>query len=370
MKFINTALLVFALLAAHCSAVPAQRRSPNEEPKVAAAASPSKATTLSTVPKATASSQPAAKAPPVLLSQATAELAGGGVPSGPPPATSFSPTAVQLFKVANFIENIESAFFAEALIALSKDPAFTNSSADGKSIANITKQISAQELVHIATVGGLLDLVNEPAVPPCADVFTVADTQDFIAKSNMVTSASIGVIITIQQALAISDPAVITPLSSILSVESQQDAFFRMSGSNTPTASPLNTAISFTFAYNIALTFVDPRSCPQLLPLPILPSLNLTSPVMGATAPATPPTSITFTASDVPQSGNLFVGWVNQANPVVYSTVTVQNGIGTAAIPTGLTGIAFAALTAQNTAMTVDGLTNATLAGPAPILMS
>jgi len=70
------------------------------------------------------------------------------------------------------------------------------------------------------------------------------------------------------------------------------------------------------------------------------------------------------------QNGTLYVGWVNQANPVVYSNVTVSNGIGTADIPQGLTGITFAALTAQNTATTVDGLSNATLAGPAPILMS
>ncbi|KAF4636434.1 hypothetical protein G7Y89_g1651 [Cudoniella acicularis] len=93
------------------------------------------------------------------------------------------------------------------------------------------------------------------------------------------------------------------------------------------------------------------------------------SPVLSATAPTTLPTSITFTALGVPQNRKLFVGWVNQANPVVYSNVTLKNGIGTADVPKGLTGIAFAALTAQDTATTVDGLSNVTLAGPAPVLM-
>jgi len=96
----------------------------------------------------------------------------------------------------------------------------------------------------------------------------------------------------------------------------------------------------------------------------------MTSPVVTATALATPPTSITFNATGVPQNGNLFVGWVNQTNLVVYSNVTLKNGVRTADIPQGMTGIAFAALTNQITAMTVDGLSNATLAGPAPVLMS
>ncbi|KUJ08971.1 uncharacterized protein LY89DRAFT_316684 [Mollisia scopiformis] len=317
-----------------------------------------------------ASSQPQAQAP-VLLSPATADQAGGGVPSGPPPQTSFTPNALQQFRVANFIEGIESGFFAGVLDSLNQDPTFNNASADGKSIANVTTQIAAQELVHKATLEGLLGLAMQPAVPACATIFPVKDTNEYLAKANVVTSAAIGVIISIVQSLAASDgPNLLGPLSSILSVESQQDTFFRMTGSNTPSASPFNTGLSNTFAYNIALTFVDPRSCPQLLPLPILPSLNVTSPVMNATAPATPPTSIAFTVSGVPQGGNLFIGWVNQANPVVYSNVTVKNGVGMADIPPGMTGMAFAALTAQNTAMTVDALTNATLAGPAPILMS
>ncbi|KAH6683474.1 hypothetical protein B0J14DRAFT_674111 [Halenospora varia] len=357
MRLFNSGLLlVFVPL---CCAAPAPTSSAR-----------SKTATSSRTSKVIASSQSTGKPPPVLLSQATSDQAGGGVPSGPPPQTSFSANALQNFKVANFIEGIESGFFAGALNSLNKDPNFTNPTSNGQSIANVTTQIAAQELVHKATLEGLLGLAMEPTVPACATIFPVNDTNDYLAKANVVTSAAIGVIITILQSLSQTDPNLLGPLSSILSVESQQDAFFRMSGSNTPSASPFSTSLSTTFAYNIALTFVDPRSCPQLLPLPILPSLNRTSPAFSATAPPTPPTSITFDASGVPHNGNLFVGWVNQANPVVYSDVIVQDGIGTADVPKGLTGIAFAALTAQATEMTVDGLTNVTLAGPAPVLMS
>jgi hypothetical protein len=310
--------------------------------------------------------------PPVLLSTLTAEQAGGGVPGGPPPQTSFSANALANFKVANFIEGIESGFFASALQTLSKDPTFTQnaSATDGKSIYNVTTQIAAQELVHKATLEGLLGIAMVPPVPACVGINPVSSTPDFLAKANVVTSAAIGVIINILASLSTTDPNLIAPLSSILSCESQQDAFFRMSGSNTPSASPFNTGLSTTYAYNIALTFVDPLSCPQLLPLPILPSLNLTSPVLIATAPATPPTTITFTASGQLPSGPLYAGWVNQANPVVYTNVSVVNGVGTADVPKGLSGMAFVALTGQNSATMVDGLTNGTLAGPAPVLLS
>ncbi|KAN0101479.1 hypothetical protein V8E51_011989 [Hyaloscypha variabilis] len=378
MRFTESSnLLVLALVASSCCAAPAPLR------QLVAASALTITSTLrpksstssllvirsSTVQAKATAQAPAAQAP-VLLSPATAEQAGGGVPGGPPPETNFSANALSNFKVANFIEGIESGFFAGALDSLNKDATFNNASADGKSIANVTTQIAAQELVHKATLEGLLSLANESAVPACATIFPVNDTPDFLAKANLVTSAAIGVIITILQSLAGTDPNLLGPLSSILSCESQQDAFFRMSGSNTPSASPFNTALSQTFAYNIALSFVDPRSCPQLLPLPILPSLNLTSPVFVSTAPTTPPTSITFTASGVSATDKLFVGWVNQANPIVYSNVTISNGVATADVPTGLTGIAFAALTREISATTVDGLTNVTIAGPAAVLMS
>lgn len=366
-------LLILGLSASFSCASPIKQRSHNKDPQAAASPTSSskpRTTTTSTTLQATASSQPTAKAPPVLLSPATAKQAGGNVPGGPPPQTSFSANALSNFKVANFLEGVESGFFAGVLQTLNKDPEFTTAAADGKSMANITSQIAAQELVHKATLEGLLALAMESAVPSCATIYPVNNTQDFLVKANVVTGAAIGVIITILQSLSRTDPNLIGPLSSILSTESQQDTFFRMSGSNTPSPSPFNTGISTTFAYNIGLTYVDPHSCPQLLALPILPSMNLTSPVMNATAPATPPTSITFTASGVPENGKMYVGWVNQANPVVYTNVTLENGIGTAGVPKGLTGLAYAALTAQNSAQTVDGLTNATLAGPAVVLMS
>ncbi len=62
---------------------------------------------------------------------------------------------------------------------------------------------------------------------------------------------------------------------------------------------------------------------------------------------------------------------MNQANVVVYRRATVdEKGVVTSTIPEGMAGMAFAALTGQDAVKDVDGLTNVTVAGPAPVQIS
>jgi hypothetical protein len=192
MGFLNyTLVFAFLLLASFCCAAPAKQPitlsttlTTNSKATALTVGPKSTPSLQSSAPQSISSSNATATAPPVLLSQATADKAGGGVPSGLLPETSFTPNAVQLFKVANFIENIESAFFAQVLQSLGKDQTFNAPARDGRSIANVTSQIAAQELVHIATVGGLLGAAGEQSVPACANIVGVSDTNDFLAKSN------------------------------------------------------------------------------------------------------------------------------------------------------------------------------------------
>ena len=53
-----------------------------------------------------------------------------------------------------------------------------------------------------------------------------------------------------------------------------------------------------------------------------------------------------------------------------YTPATIENGKVTSSIPNGLAGLAFAALTGQNTALDVNALTGVTVAGPAPVQIS
>ena len=67
---------------------------------------------------------------------------------------------------------------------------------------------------------------------------------------------------------------------------------------------------------------------------------------------------------------SLFIGWVNQLGSPIYTSLKPSgNGTRTAAIPSGFKDVVYTALTTQNTLMTVDDLTSATLAGPAVILV-
>jgi hypothetical protein len=305
------------------------------------------------------------------LSQTIISNAGGGVPVGNS-AIQLSDDGISGFQVANFLENVEAAFFAAAQSNLTKDAAFTATPAKGLSISDTLTKIVAQEQVHVATVENLLASNNAFTIPACTSILPIGNNNNFLAKANIITSASIGAVVSLSAALAKSDPDAVSSVTPILSVESRHDAFFRISSSDVPNPNPFDTALSATYAYNIILSFVDTSSCPKLLPLPILPALNITSPALTAAAPSTPPTTISFTIGDMSaeKSAALFIGWLNQANAPVYTAATVMGGKGTADVPKGLTGMAFAALTNQSTGLTLDDLTSNTLAGPAAVLIS
>jgi hypothetical protein len=66
----------------------------------------------------------------------------------------------------------------------------------------------------------------------------------------------------------------------------------------------------------------------------------------------------------------LLVGWVNQLNAPVYTPLNITvKGKGIAAVPPGMNGVVFAAVTTQQRD-NVDDLALATLAGPVAMRLS
>ena len=198
-----------------------------------------------------------------------------------------------------------------------------------------------------------------------------------------------------------SDPLIIKSVSSMVTVESRHDAYFRYVGGQVPSPAPFDTGISRTWAYNLALHFVVPGSCPVEIPIPILPTLSVsslpanassantatmspagppygnatTSQFGGANATAVPlqmkfawdPTQMPFL---VEQGKPLFIGWTNQLNMPVYTELAIiEQGQGIAEVPPGMNGVAFAAVTSQQPDNS-DDLALATLAGPAVLTIS
>jgi hypothetical protein len=184
------------------------------------------------------------------------------------------------------------------------------------------------------------------------------------------SSVGVGAILALAETVAILDSNLVPGIASIAATEARHDAFFNVANGQLPNPTPFDTPISSTWAYNLASEFIVPASCPVELPITILPTLSTQATLRSNQ------TSMTFswdpTQKPVTQENgkNLFIGWVNQLGPPVYTPLkSIGNGTGTATVPSGLKGVVYTALTTQNTLMSVDDLTGATLAGPAIILV-
>ncbi|KAK3173213.1 hypothetical protein OEA41_006542 [Lepraria neglecta] len=302
-------------------------------------------------------------------SQQTIANAGGAPPNGAPPA-SISDAAVADFQGVNFLENLESAFFAAGLENLTG--LWYDHSLD-LAIEIVTK-VQAQELIHVQTAENILNHFNKPTFTPCKYVFPVTDVGEFFALSNIITSAGIGAVINVASGLALTDPTLVPGPASILAVEARHDAFFRAAAdvSFIPNPAPFDTRISAAYALNLASAFIVPGSCAAMPSFPVIPPLKQcsgNSPLTGSSGPIT----FSFDTTEVDSSkltGSLFIGWVNQANVINYTPANVKDGEVATTIPAGLAGLAFAALTNQSAALNVNDLTTETLAGPAPVQIS
>ena len=107
----------------------------------------------------------------------------------------------------------------------------------------------------------ILNTYKVPLIPPCNYSFPVASTNEFFRLADLIGSVEISAIIGLSQRLALSDPSVARLVSSILTVESRHDAFFRDVQNRLPNPAPFDTGISAIWAYNIALLFIISESC-------------------------------------------------------------------------------------------------------------
>ncbi|KAI9805237.1 MAG: hypothetical protein M1833_005690 [Piccolia ochrophora] len=307
---------------------------------------------------------------PASLPEEVIKLAGGGVPNAPLPP-SLSPSVVQGFQLANFLENLEENFYTAGFKNLTRDDFGT------KEVPSMTPEIiariAAQETVHVAIFETGLRAFNHPTIPPCKYAFPVTNAKEFLALSNIIGSVGISAVNALSQIAAESDPLLITLLSGVITVESRHDAFFRLTDGEVPNPSPVDTPLTPQWAYNLALPFVIPGSCPKFLPIPTLPALSVLPPGRPSFAPEKEPRSLNFgwdpsKLQGVEANQPLYIGWVNQANKPVYTSVKVTGaGLGSADVPKGLTGIAYAVLTDKNDLVELAALNNATLAGPAVV---
>jgi hypothetical protein len=234
-----------------------------------------------------------------------------------------------------------------------------------------------QEEVHLQSLITLLDAYNASALPACNYSFPVTSTESFFQLASLIGSAGIGATIGLSERLAAIDPMLARLVSSILTVESRHDAFFRQVLGGVPNPAPFDTGSNDIWAYNIALSFITPGSCLVEVPIPVLPKLTLGQRAMAPHANSTHSTTLQEFSWDPTQAPflnrgtkELLVGWVNQVNLPVYTTLNVTSeGSGTTSLPQGMNGIAFAVLTSQRYNH-VNDLSQGTLAGPVVVPIS
>jgi len=248
---------------------------------------------------------------------------------------------------------------------------------NGVSNQQVVARIAAQEEVHVASIVGLLKGNNAADIAPCQYNFPITDETSFLALANIITSVGISALVGLADGVSTSDPQLEATIASIIPVESRHDAFFRLTAGEVPNPTTFETKISAVWAFNLALDFIIPNTCsnlPQFFSsIPIFPDLGIIGYGAPSFANPTAPGKLIFQVGQpnmLPQgwnSGKLYMAWVNQANTPAYTPVTVQGTELHADVQPGMFGIAYAALTNQNTATNIDDLTKATLAGPIPL---
>ncbi|PVH73208.1 hypothetical protein DL98DRAFT_608380 [Cadophora sp. DSE1049] len=307
---------------------------------------------------------------PILLLGATAALAAPTCTSatGNNTVTLYlSPSTIAGLQLALYLENLEVNLFRSASANItSGDVAqgISNATLDAISVA------AQQEQVHQTTLQNILLAAGASIVPECQYVFPSRNTSEFLSLGRSLSSVGVGAILALAETVAILDSNLVSGIASIAATEARHDAFFNVANGQLPNPAPFDTPISSTWAYNLASEFIVPASCPVELPITIMPTLSTQATLRSNE------TNMTFswdpTQKPVTQENgkNLFIGWVNQLGSPVYTPLkSIGNGTGTATVPSGLKGVVYTALTTQNTLMSVDDLTGATLAGPAVVLV-
>ena len=118
-------------------------------------------------------------------------------------------------------------------------------------------------------------------------------------------------------------------------------------------------------------------SCPQQLPIIVLPQLNSTAPAPPPNlTPVTAGTALAFSWDPskffVPVSGPLYIALINANMPPIFQPIASTGpSSGTVPLPANVTGVAFAVLTTFSGGLDVNALTAfGTLAGPAEVVVS
>lgn len=211
-------------------------------------------------------------------------------------------------------------------------------------------------------------------VPTCEYSFPYNSSKSFVDLANEITSVGIGAYLGGGVQIR-DDPELLAAASSILTVEARHDAYLRAGVGGSPFPNAFDTVLTASFAYSLAQAFIV--KCPQQLPIPILPKLTLLSPPpkpnLQPPTPAGTTLQFKYDPSQVKAdtSKPLYIAFINSVTNITY--IEAKNdgaGLVSIPVPNGAAGAAFAVLTNQDNDNEDKLSQEATLAGPAEVILS
>ncbi|MCJ1417244.1 hypothetical protein MMC32_003586 [Xylographa parallela] len=294
---------------------------------------------------------------------AVALVAAAGV-SVAAPLAKRQATAITDATILNYaltLEHLEDTFYREGLANYTQAD-FAAIGLDATFYTNL-KEISADEMTHVAFLTAALTAAGATPVAQCTYDFGVSTPAQFVALASVLEG--VGVSAYLGAAADIMSKTYLTDAASILTVESRHNAYIRQAVGESPFPVPFDTPLDFDEVYTLAAPFIV--SCPATNPaLPVMAFPELT---LGTTGPIVANQTITlltegYTLAAVDGSSPLYAAFITILGPIFVPATPVAGGFSTV-VPDSpeINGQSYVVLTGCSDAVTDDTV----VAGPAVV---
>ncbi|KAK3324092.1 hypothetical protein B0T19DRAFT_463982 [Cercophora scortea] len=290
-------------------------------------------------------------------------MAGGGQPSQYNWAPNISPAAVNFLQLLQFLDDI----LLEVLFqGYNKLHAGAWAGAYPKSIVDTIGSMSAQALVHRATVTDCLAHYKKPLQGTCSYMLPTDNVDAFLQAALTLLLLEIGVLTDVSAGIAADDPWLVPILITEVGAKSRMTAVVNMMQSHLAAAAPREVMIPAPLAWSYATRHFI-QSCPdtiQGMPEGTWPALTVTgkqeTPGGGRT------TAVTLKWDNMGSSADKFVAWIGPWGDLEFTALGAD---GTATVPGSLFGHVWIVVVSKS-GVKLEDLPSVTIAGPEMVWVS
>ena len=318
------------------------------------------------------------------------DQAQGTLPNGAAPSPISAEGKANLRLLA-FNEIFETAFFTQLLANVTNNiTGFREEDMNGfkrSAVIEMLTATQAQEELHALDVNGALAANKEEIIVGCTYNFNVHDFQEAIATAATFTDVVLGTLQDVNQIFAEhGDSGLVRAISSVISQEGEQDAYYRILQTNAhknPNALPFISTATRNFAYTAILENVVANTCEQSNITAIEKDLHSFIPLKVETTPIYPgDQDLTFSFSLTTPDAEMYrqaqvvsgfnMVYLNQQNipvvqPIKFDNITDDRVYITSHFPykaTMMNGLTIAAIAPGDNFTDADDVANKALIAP------